>query len=78
MNADERTQLLHELSEGIARRGLAGPARIALDLIAPLGFLAGQAALFARPLLPLARWRSYAAALDDERAWRELRELIER
>ncbi|HWQ12854.1 MAG TPA: hypothetical protein VNL77_08640 [Roseiflexaceae bacterium] len=78
MNHDERTTLLRELADGIARRGLAAPARIALDVIAPLGFLAGQAALFARPLLPHPRWRSYATALEDEAGWRALHELIDR
>jgi hypothetical protein len=76
MDTAQRQRLLHELAAGIARRGLAAPARLTLDVITPLGFLAGQVALFARPLLPTARWRSYAAALDDEASWRELRNLL--
>lgn len=78
MTPDERSQLLEHLAGGIARRGLTAPARITLDILAPLGVVAGQAALFARPLLPVERWRRYAAALADERAWHELRELIDR
>jgi hypothetical protein len=78
MDATERQRLLHELAQGIDRRGLTTLARITLDMIAPLGFLAGQAALFARPLLPSTYWRKYAAALADESAWRELRDLMDR
>jgi hypothetical protein len=77
MNADERTQLLQNLARGIQRRGLGTPARLVLDVLTPLGVLVGQAALFARPLLPTGTWRSYAAALEDERAWRELRDLMD-
>jgi hypothetical protein len=78
MTPDERTTLLRDFAAGIDRRGLTTLARIALDVIAPLGFLAGQAALFARPLLPSTHWRNYAAALADESAWRELRDLMDR
>jgi hypothetical protein len=76
MDRSERAALLHDLAHGIERRRLGAPARIALDVIAPLGFLAGQMALFARPLLPKARWRSYAQALEHEESWRTLRELV--
>ncbi|MFO7170566.1 MAG: hypothetical protein DIU80_021265 [Chloroflexota bacterium] len=77
MTPDERIPILQELAHGIARRHLEAPARIALDVIAPLGFLAGQIALFARPLLPSERWRMYAAALEDEESWGALRRLID-
>ena len=77
MDPDERSRVLQELARGIERRGLAAPARIALDVIAPLGFLAGQVALFARPLLPGDRLRSFASALEDEASWQLLRRLID-
>jgi hypothetical protein len=78
MNPDERTRRLQEIADGLTRRGLATPARIALDVIVPLGFLAGQAAQFARPLLPHGRWRGYASALEDEAGWQALQKLIGR
>ena len=77
MDSEERTHLLRELADGIRRRGLSAPASIALDIVAPLGVLAGQAAMFARPLLPHGRWRSYAAALDSEDGWQELHQLLD-
>lgn len=72
------TNLLEQIADGLARRRLITPARIALDVVAPLGFLAAQAALFARPLLPVGRWRDYVAALSDEQGWRQLRDLLEK
>lgn len=78
MNHSERTRLLESLAGGLTRRGLGVPARLALDVIAPLGVLASQAALFTRPLLPSQRWRDYVTALEDERAWGELRDLMDR
>jgi hypothetical protein len=77
MNADQRRQILEQLAHSIARRRLTAPARLALDLIAPLNFLASQIALFLRPLTPLGRWHEYVAALDDEQGWNVLQRLIE-
>jgi hypothetical protein len=77
MNIDQRTQILQQLARSIARRRLTTPARLALDLIAPLGFLASQIALFLRPLTPLGRWHEYVAALDDEQGWEVLQRLVE-
>ena len=78
MNAEQRTQILREIADAISRRRLAAPARLALDAIAPLGFFASQTALFIRPLTPLGRWRDYLTALENERSWRDLQDLIER
>jgi hypothetical protein len=78
MTPDERTIILRRLANAITAHRLAAPARLALDVVAPLGFLAGQVALFTRPLLPSADWRSYASALADEQAWHELRALVDR
>ena len=77
MSDEQRRLVLQRLAAAITRRRLTAPARIALDIVAPLGFLAGQAALFMRPLVPAGRWRDYVAALSDEQGWSMLRDLIE-
>lgn len=77
MNADQRAQILQQLARAIARRRLTAPARLALDVIAPLSFLTSQIALFLRPLTPLGRWHDYVAALDDEQGWALLQRLVE-
>ena len=77
MNTDQRAQVLQELAQAIAHRRLTAPARLALDIIAPLSFLASQVALFLRPLTPLGRWRDYVAALDDEQSWKVLQRMVE-
>ena len=77
MDSEQRTQILHELAQAIARRRLTAPVRLALDVIAPLSFFASQAALFLRPLTPLGRWHEYVAALDDEQGWEVLQRLVE-
>ena len=77
MNTRQRTALLQELADAIARRRLTAPARIMLDLIAPLGFLASQVALFARPLAPFGRWRDYLMALEEEVGWQKLQSLVD-
>ena len=77
MEQQQRNRILAQLAEGLTRRRLAAPARIALDMITPLGFLAGQLALFSQPLVPAGRWREYVAALSDEQGWRALRQLLE-
>ncbi len=73
---EQHDEILNQIAEGIARRGLIVPARIALDAITPLGFLASQMALFAQPLVPSQRWRAYVAALTDEAGWSRLHHLI--
>jgi hypothetical protein len=78
MNADQRAQILQQLAQAIARRHLTAPARIALDVISPVSFLASQFALFVRPLAPLGRWHDYASALDDEQSWKVLQGLVEK
>ena len=78
MNADQRAQILQQIAHAIARRHLTAPARLALDVISPVSFLASQIALFARPLTPLGRWHDYASALDDEQSWKVLQGLVEK
>ena len=77
MNPDQRAQILQELAQAIAHRRLTAPVRLALDVIAPLNFLASQIALFVRPLTPLGKWHDYVAALDDEQAWDLLQHMVE-
>jgi hypothetical protein len=78
MDSSRRLVILHALATGIARRRITTPARILLDLIEPLGFLASQIALFARPFTPLGRWRDYVMALEDETSWKVLQSLVDR
>jgi len=78
MDPNHRTAVLQDLAAAIARRRLVVPARIFLDLVEPLGFLASQIALFARPLTPLGRWREYVVALEDESSWKVLQSLVDR
>jgi hypothetical protein len=77
MNTDRRTTILQNLADGIARRHLSAPARFMLDIVEPLGFLAGQIAIFARPLTPFGRWREYLLALEDEEGWKILHRMVD-
>ena len=77
MNADQRAEVLQQLAQAIARRQLTAPARLALDVISPLSFLASQFALFVRPLTPPGCWHEYVAALDDEQGWKVLQTMVE-
>ncbi len=76
MDPDTRLLTLRTLAAGIERRGLAAPARILLDAVAPLGFIASQATLMARPFLPAGRWADYIRALSDETAWETLQRIL--
>jgi hypothetical protein len=78
MDAERRLILLQNLAAGLERRRLVAPARFALAIVEPLGFLAGQLALFMRPLTPLGRWREYLMALEDEEGWKILYQLVDR
>ena len=76
MDTHRRDIALQNLAAGIARRRLTAPARILLDLIAPLGFLASQLALFVRPFAPFGQWRDYLMALEEEAGWQKLQSLV--
>jgi hypothetical protein len=78
MDSSRRTAILQDLAAAIVRRRLVMPARIFLDLVEPLGFLASQVALFARPFTPLGRWQEYVVALEDESSWKVLQSLVDR
>lgn len=78
MNPEQQARILQQLADALASRRLATPARIALDVVAPVGFLASQAALLVRPLLPTGRWHQYVSALSDQHGWELLHELVTR
>jgi hypothetical protein len=78
MDLSRRAAILQTLADSIARRGLLTPARIILDVVEPLGFLASQAALFARPFAPLGSWQEYLTALDDQEGWKILHDIVDR
>ncbi|MCS6841494.1 MAG: hypothetical protein RMJ54_10035 [Roseiflexaceae bacterium] len=78
MNRAPDNQPLEQLANAIVRRGLATPARIALDIIAPLGFLASQVTLFVRPFIPGNDWTRYIDALSDAQGWEQLRDILNR
>ncbi len=62
-----RPQLAGELSETLARRGLAAPARLLLDAHRPLRPLLAETAVFLQPVL--------GTLLGDRyRAWRRVLE----
>lgn len=78
MDPEHRLHVLQALADGIARRHLSAPVSLVLDVVEPLGFLAGQLALFARPLTPSVRWQEYLTALEDEDGWKILRRMVDR
>ncbi|MBC8160957.1 MAG: hypothetical protein H7Z42_07035 [Roseiflexaceae bacterium] len=61
------------LAAALRRRRLDGAARLALEVIVPIAFIACQAALFARPLTPPGRWRDYVDLMTTEANWNALR-----
>jgi len=67
---------VERLAASIGRAGLVGPARLALDIIAPLDVLSAQCALFAAPFTTGSRWHDYISALSNERGWQDLRSLL--
>ena len=77
MNVSADEQALTELATSLRQRQLAGAARVLLDIVEPVGFLASQLALFAQPLTPPGRWHQYVAALSDETSWRLLRRMVD-
>lgn len=73
---NNRQQLLQNMAQAIAERGLATPAIMLLDIAAPFAIVAGQAALFLRPFAPDERWRAYASLFEDSASWQELGRLL--
>ena len=51
LSQERRGQLIDRLAERLARRGLATPAILLLDLFKPFSFIASQALLLCQPLL---------------------------
>ncbi len=78
MNPSPDDEPLEQLANALVQRGLAAPARILFDVLAPLGFLASQMTLFVRPFVPGDRWTRYVDALSDTRGWEQLRDILNR
>jgi hypothetical protein len=76
MNNDQRQDTLKELATRLSERRLTTPARMMVDAVVPLGFLASQTALFIEPFFPHGRWRSYVTALADEQGWEALQRIL--
>ncbi len=73
----EQQQSLRSLVATLARQRLLVPARILATIVTPFALLGSQTALFLHPLLPVARWRTYADIFSNEGAWNELHRLLE-
>lgn len=62
---------VERLAQALQRYGLATPALMLLDALAPLGFFGEQLVAAFGPLLPSQNWRdgaeAFARTLDDER-----------
>ncbi len=71
------TEPLHRLVAAINRAGLQTPARIALEIFAPLDFLTSQVAQFVRPFTTGYRIDVYITAMTSESSWPELRALLD-
>lgn len=74
----ERSEALGRMAAAIERSGLAGPAAILLDTLAPLDVITSQIAQFGRPLLGGTPYAMYAAVLAEVDSWKELRRLLAR
>jgi len=72
----ERAEALGRMAAAIRRAGLAAPAALLLDALAPLDVITSQLALLGRPLLGGTRYDHYAAALAEAEGWKELRGLL--
>lgn len=77
MNDQHQDVRLSEIAEGLRRRRVAGAARLFLEIIDPVAFLASQTALFVQPFTPRGRWHDYIDVLTKEANWRALRRLVD-
>jgi hypothetical protein len=70
--AQKLTPALERAARAVVARGLETPAVLALESLAPLGFLGGQAMLAIWPLVqavvPGDEWREVATRLEDREA----------
>ncbi|HEU4323253.1 MAG TPA: hypothetical protein VFS21_08865 [Roseiflexaceae bacterium] len=73
----DQAQTVRAVADALGRSRLEAPARLLLDVIAPVDFLASQVASFTRPLLPFGQWRSYVAAFENEECWALLRRMVD-
>lgn len=68
---------LGEIAAGLRRRRIDGAARLVLEVVEPVAFLASQAALFVQPLTPRGRWHDYVDLMTKEANWRTLRRMVD-
>jgi hypothetical protein len=71
---DERH--LRALAAGLAQWRLTTPARIVLDILAPISVITSQATIFLRPLVPSEYLRNSLAPLEYESGWRTLQRIL--
>jgi hypothetical protein len=76
MNEEQRLSAIQELAKQLEQRRFATPARMFLDVVVPLGFMASQVALLVQPFFPHGRWRLYVTALTDEQGWEALQRIL--
>lgn len=76
MDQQQQILLIRRVADRLAEQRLSGAAQLLLDMIVPVSFLASQLAVFSRPLLPYARWRTYVSAFETEESWTLLREMV--
>jgi hypothetical protein len=74
---DNQHDDLQQLVRSIEQAGLRDPLALILDALRPIDVISSQFAQFARPFLHGHSWRRYADALAEERAWHELRRLLD-
>lgn len=77
MNDADETQRLQALATTLQRRNLDTAARVLLDVMTPITFLASQAVVFIQPMIPRGRWQMYVDLLCEETNWARLREMLD-
>jgi hypothetical protein len=78
MNEPERNASIQKVADAILRNRLEIPARIVLDVLEPISFIASQCMVFVQPLIPVARWKQYVGLFEDEASWQVLQGLVKR
>ena len=77
MNDADETQRLQALAATLQRRKLGTAARILLDVMTPIAFLASQTAVFIQPMIPRGHWQMHVDLLCEETNWARLRVMLD-
>lgn len=77
MNDADETQRLQALAATLQRRNLDAAARIILDVMKPIAFLASQTAVFIQPMIPRGQWQIHVDLLCEETNWTRLRAMLD-